>query len=94
MKSYDDIKEMSPNLLVSWFMMASYAYYRLGDASQIMSDQTFDFLVQRLKENYDLSDHPHKAHITDEHLNAGTGYDIVYPTIVGHAVWDYLRGIE
>ena len=91
MKIMDDIAAMSPNQLVSWFMIASYAYYRIGDASNIMTDPTFDFLVKRLKENYDIADHYHKKYITMEHLEAGTGYDIDYPTIVKYAHNSYLR---
>ena len=91
MKTYDDVAAMSPNMLVSWFMMASYAYYRLGDATEIMTDQTFDYLVSRLKDVYDEADHPHKIHVTREHLEAGTGYDIVYPTIVKNAYASYVR---
>ena len=91
MKSMIDIENMGPNLLVSWFMIASYAYYRIGEAGQIMDDPTFDRLVQRLKEKYDEADHPHKKLITEDHLNAGTGFDIEYPTIVKHAYASYLR---
>ena len=91
MKTVDDIIAMSPNQLVSWFMIACYAYYELGDASKIMDDPTFDLLVNRLKEKYDESDHYHKVHITREHLNAGTGYDILYPSIVKGAYNSYLR---
>ena len=91
MKYMCDIEAMSPNQLVSWFMIASYAYYELGDASRIMDDPTFDFLVERLKEKYDESDHYHKVHVTKVHLEAGTGYDIVYPSIVKSAYNSYLR---
>ena len=91
MKITSDIEKMHPNQLISWFMIASYAYYELGDASKIMADSTFDFLVKRLKEKYDESDHYHKVHITRDHLDAGTGYDIVFPSIVKGAYNSYLR---
>ncbi len=91
MKTTIDVENMSPNLLVSWFMIASYAYYRIGGDSLVMEDQTFDHLVHRLREKYDEADHPHKKLITPEHLSAGTGYDINFPTIVQHAYSDYLR---
>lgn len=84
-----DIKEMSPNKLVSWFMIGSYAYYRLG--VRVMEDSDFDFLVQRLKVCYNDVDHPHKKFITMEHLDAGTGYDIRFPTIVQHATHNYIK---
>ena len=84
-----EVQEMHPNRLVSWFMMSSYAYYRLG--RRIMEDQTFDYLVQRLKGCYDDADHPHKKYITKEHLEAGTGYDIDYPNIVKAATNNYMK---
>ena len=91
MKTKSEIKNMTPNQLVSWFMIASYAYYDLGDASDIMDDPTFDFLVSRLKETYDDADHYHKKYITMDHLEAGTGYDIEYPNIVKGAYKSYVR---
>ncbi len=91
MKNLNDIKEMTPNQLVSWFMIASYAYYIIGGSGQVMGDLTFDHLVLRLKEKYDEADHPHKKFITQEHLDAGTGFDIEYPTIVKYAYYGYLR---
>ena len=92
MKSRTDISRMSANQLVSWFMIGSYAYYRLGE--RVMEDQDFDFLVLRLKEEYDNADHYHKDYITEDHLNAGTGYDIKFPTIVKHAYYSYMREIN
>ncbi|OUU74720.1 MAG: hypothetical protein CBC29_06215 [Methylococcaceae bacterium TMED69] len=89
MKSKKEISEMPPNQLVSWFMMASYAYYIEG--TSVMSDYDFDYLVERLKENWTQIDHPHKKHITESHLDAGTGYDIHYPMMVKFATLHYLR---
>ena len=91
MKTMTDVSEMTPNQLVSWFMIASYAYYRLGGDHQVMDDQTFDYLVERLKENYDLAEHIHKKHITKENLEAGTGFDIKYPNMVIGAYRSYMR---
>ena len=91
MKTMIDVENMSPNMLVSWFMISSYAYYIIGNSSEVMTDATFDRLVHRLKEKYDEADHPHKKFITQEHLDAGTGYDISYPTIVQHAYYSYIR---
>ena len=34
MKTITDVENMSPNMLVSWFMMASYAYYIIGGTGQ------------------------------------------------------------
>ena len=56
-----------------------------------MKDTTFDYLTKRLKREWKNTDHPHKALITHSHLNAATGYDIQYPTIVKYAALEYLR---
>ena len=88
-KTQEDVANMSPNQLVSWFMIGCYAYYVLH--KNVMSDTTFDYLVQRLKKEYDNSDHQHKIHITEDMLNSSTGYDIVYPNIVKHSTVLYLK---
>ena len=90
MKFQADIKKMSPNQLVSWFLIGSYAYYELG--KPVMTDRVFDSLVERLKQQYDKADHPHKHLITESHLNATTGYDIKYPGIVKYSTMNYIRG--
>ena len=90
MKTRAEIKVMTPNQLVSWFMIAGYAYYVLGD--RVMEDPDFDFLVERLKEKIDDSEHPHRSLIKDSHLKATTAYDINYPLIAQCCAWQYLRG--
>ena len=92
MKSREDIDLMNPNELVAWFMMGSYLYYIEG--TQIMSDPDFDYLVQRLKTNWDNSDHPNKKYITQSHLDASTGYDIPYPSIVKYASLSYIKELQ
>ena len=92
MKSRNDVKEMSANELVSWFMIAGYAYYSLG--KRVMSDASFDYLVKRLKERWDDADHMHKSLINQGHLDATTGYDIKYPTIVKHCAHNYLKRVK
>ena len=89
MKTKSDVEGMSPNQLISWFMIGSYAYYRLGD--RVMEDPDFDYLVNRIKEHWAEIDHPHKELITESHLEAATAYDIKFPTIVKHAAWQYLK---
>ena len=91
-KSREDVEEMTPNQLVSWFLISSYCYYDVG--KPIMADQHFDYLVQRLKECWDDADHPHKELITESHLDATTGYDIDFPTIVRLSGNNFLRESE
>ena len=89
MKTTEDIKSMPANQLVSWFMMASYAYYQLN--INLMSDYDFDFLVLRLRSEWDKVDHPHKKLIKKTNLDAGSGYDIEFPSMVKGATADYLK---
>jgi len=83
------IKDMSPNQCVSWWLMASYAYYELMDP--ILDDEEFDQLTVRISEEWGLIDHPHKSLITSGNLESGSGFDIEYPTIVkfatGYVLW-------
>ena len=79
----------NPNSVLSWWLMASYAYYEL--LSPIMLDEEFDEMTQILKDKWDEIDHPHKSLITKSHLDATTGYDIKYPNIVKYCVYDNLR---
>ena len=91
MKTVSDVEHMTPGQLVSWFMIASYAYYRTCGQYQVMEDPTFDYLVKRLIDNYDLTDHQHKKLITKENLQAGTGFDIRFPNMVIGAYRSYIR---
>ena len=81
----------NPNSLLSWFLMASYAYYCLKDP--IMLDEEFDDLTRALKKNWDKVDHPHKNLVTETHLDATTGYDIEFPSIVKFCVYDILKSV-
>ena len=92
MKTTEDIKNMHPDALVSWFMIGSYAYYDLN--KNVMSDYDFDYLVQRLKDEWDNIKHPHKEFITTTNLESGSGYDIEFPSIVKGATIDYLDHIK
>ena len=92
MKTTEEIRDMHPNKLISWFMIASYSYYHLD--INVMSDYDFDFLVKRIKENWGEIDHPHKKLIKPTNLDSGSGYDIDFPRMVIGATNDYLRSIK
>lgn len=67
-------------MAVPHFILASYMYYVEGEA--ILSDATFDEdIVGTLIRHKDLV-HPHRHLITDEHLSAGTGFDLKYPSMI------------
>ena len=92
MKSRSDIDEMTASQLVSWFLISSYAYYKMGD--KLMEDPDFDYLVKRLQSHWPDIDHPHTKLITKSHLNAATAYDIKYPTIVKCCAAELVRENE
>ena len=89
MKTTEEISNMHPDALVSWFMIGSYAYYVLN--KNVMSDYDFDFLVKRLKDEWDNINHPHKELIKPTNLSSGSGYDIDFPLIVRGATADFLN---
>lgn len=59
--------------LVPLYLMSCYLYYK-RDVS-IISDSKFDRLCQKLYENFDKLQHPHKWLLSKESLKAGTGYE-------------------
>lgn len=55
---------------VSWYLMASYAYYHEDDP--ILSDAAFDWLAAYLLERWPAIRHQHKRKITKGSLEAGS----------------------
>ena len=58
------------NLMVPWYLMASYAYYKQDDA--IFSDGFFDDMGKTMLQCWDDIEHFHKEFITVDDLQAGT----------------------
>ena len=58
------------NMMVPWYLMASYAYYEQDDA--IFSDGFFDEMGKTMLAVWDEIDHFHKEYITKGDLQAGT----------------------
>lgn len=72
----------SPNAIVAWWLIASYAYYHLD--MPVISDDLYDQLAKEMLERWDEIEHPHKHLITRDHLRAGSLYDLAaddYPNI-------------
>ena len=67
-------------MLVPYYLMYSYLYYEKD--SPIISDAEYDTICKRLHDEWDNIEHYHKHIINKEHLVAGTGYSLKYPTIV------------
>lgn len=74
----------NPNMMVPWYLMASYAYYEQDQP--ILSDGLFDGLAKRMLECWDDIDHLHKELITQEDLQAGTLLTRDFPERVKGAV--------
>lgn len=64
------IFEKNINMMVPWYLMASYAYYEQDDA--IFSDGFFDDMGKTMLACWDDIKHFHKEHITKGDLEAGT----------------------
>ena len=58
------------NLMVSWYLMASYAYYKEDDP--IFSDQFFDDMGKTMLACWDEIEHFHKDCISKDDLVAGS----------------------
>lgn len=58
------------NMMVPYYLMASYAYYKLD--KPIFSDAFFDSMSKVMLEHWDEITHFHKEFITVEDLQAGT----------------------
>ena len=76
------------NMMVPWYLMASYAYYEEGDP--IFTDAFFDDMGKTMLERWDDIDHFHKHFITVDDLQAGT-YLGEYPSRVEGGLEDLLE---
>ena len=74
------IWETNPNMLIPYYLMFSYLYYK-KDIS-LIDDTEFDLLCKNLLEKYDSLKHMHKHLVNKESLTAGTGYDIKYTNMI------------
>jgi len=74
--------ERDSNALVSWYLIASYAYYELG--TSILSDGFFDAMAVQLYESYSSLKHPHLSLIDRESVLVSGAFTPTYPRIVKH----------
>jgi len=73
------------NMMVPYYLMASYAYYKKDDP--IFSDSFFDDMGKTMLAVWDDIDHYHKHLIKKDDLKAGT-YLGTYPSIIEGALED------
>jgi len=85
----------SVNMLVPWYLIASYAYYVLD--SPVLSDDMYDRICFLLAEEIDCVNisHRHLSYCDTGALNAGTAYHITeYPSIVASVAERFVVGGE
>lgn len=82
-KCCQDIIDDNPNMMIPWYIMASYAYYK--EDNPIISDQLFDKLAKRIYNNWESLEHIHKNYLTSDMVRSGTFLG-EYPTRVQGAV--------
>lgn len=73
----------NPNMLVPYYLMLSYAYYKQDDP--IVSDGFYDKLARKLLKEYDNIEHYHKHLISKDDLHAGSFLG-KYPSIIEGAL--------
>lgn len=69
----------SRNMLIPWYLIASYAYYVLD--RPVLSDATYDAICVMLDEEWDDLEHMHKWWIDRDDLSAGTRLSTRYPSM-------------
>lgn len=73
-----------PDAMVPWWLIASYLYY-MHDIS-IISDALFDHMSRDMLNQWDTITHDHKHLISEDDLQAGSGFAIPkYPDRVRYA---------
>lgn len=74
------------NMLVPWYLIASYAYYHKD--APLISDALYDEICKRLDKEWDGIEHRHKGFVDRDSLSAGTAYTLAqkdYPLIAVNA---------
>ena len=79
----------NPNMLVPYYLMYSYAYYKENES--LITDSEYDQICQDLITNWNDITHWHKRLLNLESLKAGTGYDIKYPNRVVSAALSLIK---
>lgn len=78
-----ELTGLSPDMIVPWFLMASYLYYHTNQS--LLSDGYYDELSKELLSRWDQVEHRHKYLITKDDLIAGSLYRLKeeeYPMLV------------
>lgn len=81
----------NPNMLIPYYIMASYAYYVEDDP--IFTDSFYDEMAKTILEWWDNIDHYHKSYLNKDALNAGS-YLGNYPPIIETALESFRNEIH
>ncbi|MAA79049.1 MAG: hypothetical protein CL916_07285 [Deltaproteobacteria bacterium] len=84
-----DIRVQESNELVLLFLIASYTYYECSRS--IMSNDSFDYLVSRLRNEWNEITHTHKHLIKEENLMTDSGYNIAFPPDIIQEAKDLIK---
>ncbi|MDQ2066731.1 hypothetical protein Q9295_10110 [Xinfangfangia sp. CPCC 101601] len=87
-----DATKFNRNLLVPWYLMASYAYYELDEP--FLTDAAFDAMAKRMLQGWPAIRHRHKHLITEDDLKAGTLLNRDFPGIVKGAAMDLIQSTK
>lgn len=84
----------NPNMLVPWYLMASYAYYDLD--TPFLTDKCYDWLCRELDTQWGDIEHRHKDLIGRENLAAGTAYSLAgnFPEIIKGAAEHLMKAYD
>ena len=77
-------------MLVPYYLMYSYLYYKENES--LVDDTEYDQICKDMLTEWNSIEHFHKHLISKDALDAGTGYDIVYPQRVINAARALLNG--
>ena len=95
-KKAKNLLEGNPNMMVPWFLMASYLYYHKNES--MFSDEYYDALSKELLLKWDEVEHSHKHLVTKDDLMAGSLYklkEMDYPSMckgAAHHLMAVLKG--
>jgi len=88
---YEEILYGPIGRAVNWYLMLSYAYYKLDESP--VPDLVFDKLCEVLLANFEAAQGAHHGHLlSEDSLRAGTGFDVAdsVPQITMSATWGML----
>jgi hypothetical protein len=92
MLTKNTVEQLPVGALVHQYLLASFAYYIMHTSP--MTDDAFDYVCEKLLQEYDNFEHQHKKYIDKEALKAGTAYHMKetdYPSIVQHSADLYVQ---